>query len=102
MTQWSEHSPHMRRSSLPWEEGTTVVCSPSWLSVLGNGKRTKLEGQEKCLRSSFITYTKAIGVCTGPRFYLSVNNDNYTQCSQDQKGRNNKRKETERDRESLN
>lgn len=39
--------------------------------------------------------TLKLGVCIGPRIYLSVNNgDNYT-VSQDEKGKNNKRKETE-------
>lgn len=42
------------------EEGTTVVCSPSSLSDLGNGKRTKLKGQKKkSVRSSSTIYTKA-------------------------------------------
>lgn len=46
--------------SLHGEEGTTVVCSPSQLSDLGNGKRTKLKGQEKkSVRSSSTIYTKA-------------------------------------------
>lgn len=102
MTQWSEHPPRARRHSLHWEEGTTVICSPpgfqSWVT-----ERTKLEGQEKkSLRSSSTTYTKPIWVCTGPRIYSSVNKDNnYTQCSQDQKKRVTEGRR-QRPRQSLN
>lgn len=96
MTQWSEHSPHVRRYSL-----YTGKRAPQWSALPPSFPTWAMEREQ----SSRVRRRRVLGparlltlklVCTGPRIYSSVNNDNnYTQGSQDQKGKSNRRKETE-------